>query len=359
MEKDNKNSTFNSAILTACLETLNTLKEVKAEQKRIGERLDQLQDTADEHGAEIDKLLSLQHPDDIVEMRRTIKAIEVSIDSMDFTRFTKEQENQLNNVKKFLSTHMDSINASLHSDIESSNNAANLKAMKQLVLGLQSMDSNTKLVATRMDKVSNYLNKIQEATKELSGTIMDSNSRVISMDTRMSSMYNIGNEEDIDTTGDAITVLQRFIDHTKGQDEEFKQLKAKNDAADKLNAIVGDKFDKYRKPVVEEAVDDDEDDFFKADPTDKLDADAEEIKHEKSVESEYVKPDLDVEVQDVDPDVDIDNFDTSAFETNELPEDDAPVEEPDENVETHETTEDLGAIQDAIRDLHSDEPRKE
>lgn len=357
MENDNKNSTFNSAILTACLETLNTLKEVKAEQKRIGERLDRLQDTADTHGVEIDRLLSLQHPDDIVEMRKTIKAIEVSIDSMDFTRFTKEQEAQLNNVKKYLSTHMDNINSSLHSDIESSNNAANLKAMKQLVLGLQSMDSNTKLVATRMDKVSNYLTKIQEATKELSGTIMDSNSRVISMDTRMSSMYNIGNEADIDTTGDAITVLQRFIDHTKGQDDEYKQLKAKNDAADRLNAIVGDKFDKYRKPAVEEK--DDEDDFFKADPTDKLDADTEEIKNEKSVTSEYVKPDLDVEVKDVedDPNVDMDDFDTSAFETDELPEDDAPVDE--QKTESHETTEDLGAIQDAIRDLHSDEPRKE
>lgn len=188
---------LDSAVLTAMIKSLKVLQSIQTSQDNLVQSVSDLKKGQSEARPYINKISTLPEQDDFQKLSNLVMRTHEKISGInnEITILSELIETRMHDMNENVHSLIVSTEESLSKDIASSNSAENLKTIKRLVDGLQNMQQNMNEVAKRIETLSSNVNGVRDDTRILSSSIIDSNSRVKSMDMRMGEFVSLIDDE--------------------------------------------------------------------------------------------------------------------------------------------------------------------
>ena len=219
----NSNDTIISALLTSTVSSLEILKELQGSQADIVKALSTVQDGQVETNTSLLKLDDVATKEDVAAVITELTNITNLVTSLDIGSVLTTLEVVEQSINQKINTVVGEQTTTLQKDIEGTNSRKNLEVIKTLVEGLKTMQQNITIVAERMETLNETVKDTSDDTKSLTTTMIDSNSRITSMDMRLASMvHGVGQATDVSTSRsieDSIAFLNQFREKEPGDSE--------------------------------------------------------------------------------------------------------------------------------------------
>lgn len=219
----NSNDTIISALLTSTVSSLEILKELQGSQADIVKALSTVQDGQVETNTSLLKLDDVATKEDVAAVITELTNITNLVTSLDIGSVLTTLEVVEQSINQKINTVVGEQTTTLQKDIEGTNSHKNLEVIKTLVEGLKTMQQNITIVAERMETLNETVKDTSDDTKSLTTTMIDSNSRITSMDMRLASMvHGVGQATDVSTSRsieDSIAFLNQFREKEPGDSE--------------------------------------------------------------------------------------------------------------------------------------------
>ena len=219
----NSNDTIISALLTSTVSSLEILKEIQGSQADIVKALSTVQDGQVETNTSLLKLDDVATKEDVAAVITELTNITNLVTSLDIGSVLTTLEVVEQSINQKINTVVGEQTTTLQKDIEGTNSRKNLEVIKTLVEGLKTMQQNITIVAERMETLNETVKDTSDDTKSLTTTMIDSNSRITSMDMRLASMvHGVGQATDVSTSRsieDSIAFLNQFREKEPGDSE--------------------------------------------------------------------------------------------------------------------------------------------
>lgn len=219
----NSNDTIISALLTSTVSSLEILKELQGSQADIVKALSTVQDGQVETNTSLLKLDDVATKEDVAAVITELTNITNLVTSLDIGSVLTTLEVVEQSINQKINTVVGEQTTTLQKDIEGTNSRKNLEVIKTLVEGLKTMQQNITIVAERMETLNETVKDTSDETKSLTTTMIDSNSRITSMDMRLASMvHGVGQATDVSTSRsieDSIAFLNQFREKEPGDSE--------------------------------------------------------------------------------------------------------------------------------------------
>ena len=213
-------STMDSAVLTATIKSMKLLSTMNTRQEEMARDIHTIKNSQQVQVDELKKLNAKSNDDALREITDQLNGIVTKIDNIDLDSLSAHLETQLDTVEKNIKSNSDSNATQMFEAISELDKSGNNDTLMKLIDGLRNMQKNVQQLATRVETLSTNVQNGRKDTKQLTETIQESNTRVMSMDIRMAALTsNEANhvDTDIDST---IAFLEGFRDADSDNEDE-------------------------------------------------------------------------------------------------------------------------------------------
>lgn len=203
-------STMDSAVLTATIKSMKLLSTMNTRQEDMARDIHTIKNSQQVQVDELKKLNAKSNDDALREITDQLNGIVTKIDNIDLDSLSAHLETQLDTVEKNIKSNSDSNAAQMLEAISESDKSGNNDTLMKLIDGLRNMQKNVQQLATRVETLSTNVQNGRKDTKQLTETIQESNTRVMSMDIRMAALTS-NEDNNVDTDIDStIAFLEGF-----------------------------------------------------------------------------------------------------------------------------------------------------
>lgn len=199
-------STMDSAVLTATIKSMKLLSTMNTRQEEMARDIHTIKNSQQVQVDELKKLNAKSNDDALREITDQLTGIVTKIDNIDLDSLSAHLETQLDTVEKNINSNATQMLEAISESDKSGNNDTLMK----LIDGLRNMQKNVQQLATRVETLSTNVQNGRKDTKQLTETIQESNTRVMSMDIRMAALTS-NEDNNVDTDIDStIAFLEGF-----------------------------------------------------------------------------------------------------------------------------------------------------
>lgn len=203
-------STMDSAVLTATIKSMKLLSTMNTRQEDMARDIHTIKNSQQVQVDELKKLNAKSNDDALREITDQLNGIVTKIDNIDLDSLSAHLETQLDTVEKNIKSNSDSNATQMFEAISESDKSGNSDTLMKLIDGLRNMQKNVQQLATRVETLSTNVQNGRKDTKQLTETIQESNTRVMSMDMRMAALTS-NEDNNVDTDIDStIAFLEGF-----------------------------------------------------------------------------------------------------------------------------------------------------
>lgn len=203
-------STMDSAVLTATIKSMKLLSTMNTRQEDMARDIHTIKNSQQIQVDELKKLNAKSNDDALREITDQLNGIVTKIDNIDLDSLSAHLETQLDTVEKNIKSNSDSNATQMFEAISESDKSGNSDTLMKLIDGLRNMQKNVQQLATRVETLSTNVQNGRKDTKQLTETIQESNTRVMSMDIRMAALTS-NEDNNVDTDIDStIAFLEGF-----------------------------------------------------------------------------------------------------------------------------------------------------
>ena len=203
-------STMDSAVLTATIKSMKLLSTMNTRQEDMARDIHTIKNSQQVQVDELKKLNAKSNDDALREITDQLNGIVTKIDNIDLDSLSAHLETQLDTVEKNIKSNSDSNATQMFEAISESDKSGNSDTLMKLIDGLRNMQKNVQQLATRVETLSTNVQNGRKDTKQLTETIQESNTRVMSMDIRMAALTS-NEDNNVDTDIDStIAFLEGF-----------------------------------------------------------------------------------------------------------------------------------------------------
>lgn len=203
-------STMDSAVLTATIKSMKLLSTMNTRQEEMARDIHTIKNSQQVQVDELKKLNAKSNDDALREITDQLTGIVTKIDNIDLDSLSAHLETQLDTVEKNIKLNSDSNATQMLEAISESDKSGNNDTLMKLIDGLRNMQKNVQQLATRVETLSTNVQNGRKDTKQLTETIQESNTRVMSMDIRMAALTS-NEDNNVDTDIDStIAFLEGF-----------------------------------------------------------------------------------------------------------------------------------------------------
>lgn len=203
-------STMDSAVLTATIKSMKLLSTMNTRQEDMARDIHTIKNSQQVQVDELKKLNAKSNDDALREITDQLNGIVTKIDNIDLDSLSARLETQLDTVEKNIKSNSDSNATQMFEAISESDKSGNNDTLMKLIDGLRNMQKNVQQLATRVETLSTNVQNGRKDTKQLTETIQESNTRVMSMDIRMAALTS-NEDNNVDTDIDStIAFLEGF-----------------------------------------------------------------------------------------------------------------------------------------------------
>ncbi len=203
-------STMDSAVLTATIKSMKLLSTMNTRQEEMARDIHTIKNSQQVQVDELKKLNAKSNDDALREITDQLNGIVTKIDNIDLDSLSAHLETQLDTVEKNIKLNSDSNATQMLEAISESDKSGNNDTLMKLIDGLRNMQKNVQQLATRVETLSTNVQNGRKDTKQLTETIQESNTRVMSMDIRMAALTS-NEDNNVDTDIDStIAFLEGF-----------------------------------------------------------------------------------------------------------------------------------------------------
>ena len=203
-------SAMNSAVLTATIKSMKLLSTMNTRQEEMAKDIHTIKNSQQLQVDELKKLNANSNNDALREITNQLNDIVTKIDNIDLDSLSEHLEIKLDAVEENIKSDNESNAAQIFEAISESNKSENTETLMKLIEGLRNMQKNVQQLATRVETLSTNVQNGRKDTKQLTETILESNTRIMSMDIRMAALTSEEDnnlDADIDST---IAFLEGF-----------------------------------------------------------------------------------------------------------------------------------------------------
>lgn len=233
---------IDSAVLTATIKIIKVLQSVQNSQENVAEVMSAIKKGQDDTRSNINHINDLPDKDDFMQLVRVVKATNDKLSSIhtEISNISELIDNRISSMNKNIHKLIGDSETHLSSEIARSNSAENLQTIKRLIQGLQNMQTNMTEVAKRIETLSQNVDGVRKDTRTLSGTIIDSNSRVKSMDLRMGEFVTLVDDDvktskaSKNTLGDMLNLLTS-LDKNQNLNDDIKHLSGEDNPGEVIH----------------------------------------------------------------------------------------------------------------------------
>ena len=203
-------STMDSAVLTATIKSMKLLSTMNTRQEEMARDIHTIKNSQQVQVDELKKLNAKSNDDALREITDQLNGIVTKIDNIDLDSLSAHLETQLDTVEKNIKSNSDSNATQMFEAISELDKSGNNDTLMKLIDGLRNMQKNVQQLATRVETLSTNVQNGRKDTKQLTETIQESNTRVMSMDIRMAALTS-NEDTNVDTDIDStIAFLEGF-----------------------------------------------------------------------------------------------------------------------------------------------------
>lgn len=203
-------STMDSAVLTATIKSMKLLSTMNTRQEEMARDIHTIKNSQQVQVDELKKLNAKSNDDALREITDQLTGIVTKIDNIDLDSLSAHLETHLDTVEKNIKSNSDSNATQMLEAISESDKSGNNDTLMKLIDGLRNMQKNVQQLATRVETLSTNVQNGRKDTKQLTETIQESNTRVMSMDIRMAALTS-NEDNNVDTDIDStIAFLEGF-----------------------------------------------------------------------------------------------------------------------------------------------------
>ena len=203
-------SAMNSAVLTATIKSMKLLSAMNTRQEEMAKDIHTIKNSQQLQVDELKKLNANSNNDALREITNQLNDIVTKIDNIDLDSLSERLEIKLDAVEENIKSDNESNAAQIFEAISESDKSENTETLMKLIEGLRNMQKNVQQLATRVETLSTNVQNGRKDTKQLTETILESNTRIMSMDIRMAALTSEednNSDADIDST---IAFLEGF-----------------------------------------------------------------------------------------------------------------------------------------------------
>lgn len=214
-------STMDSAVLTATIKSMKLLSTMNTRQEKMASDISMIKNSQQVQVDELKKLNAKFNDDELQEITKQLNGIITKIEKMDLNSLSEHLDTHLDTIEHNITNVLSETNQDIKSDndlnttriveaISESDKSRNNGTLMKLIDGLKNMQRNVQQLATRVETLSTNVQNGRKDTKQLTETIQESNTRIMSMDIRMAALTS--NEEDNldDDMNSTIAFLEGF-----------------------------------------------------------------------------------------------------------------------------------------------------
>lgn len=214
-------STMDSAVLTATIKSMKLLSTMNTRQEKMASDISMIKNSQQVQVDELKKLNAKFNDDELQEITKQLNGIITKIEKMDLDSLSEHLDTHLDTIEHNITNVLSETNQDIKSDndlnttriveaISESDKSGNNETLMKLIDGLKNMQRNVQQLATRVETLSTNVQNGRKDTKQLTETIQESNTRIMSMDIRMAALTS--NEEDNldDDMNSTIAFLEGF-----------------------------------------------------------------------------------------------------------------------------------------------------
>lgn len=214
-------STMDSAVLTATIKSLKLLSTMNTRQEKMASDISMIKNSQHAQVDELKKLNAKFNDDELQEITKQLNGVITKIEKMDLDSLSEHLDTHLDTIEHNITNVLSETNQDIKSDndlnttriveaISESDKSGNNETLMKLIDGLKNMQRNVQQLATRVETLSTNVQNGRKDTKQLTETIQESNTRIMSMDIRMAALTS--NEEDNldDDMNSTIAFLEGF-----------------------------------------------------------------------------------------------------------------------------------------------------
>lgn len=214
-------STMDSAVLTATIKSLKLLSTMNTRQEKMASDISMIKNSQQVQVDELKKLNAKFNDDELQEITKQLNGVITKIEKMDLDSLSEHLDTHLDTIEHNITNVLSETNQDIKSDndlnttriveaISESDKSGNNETLMKLIDGLKNMQRNVQQLATRVETLSTNVQNGRKDTKQLTETIQESNTRIMSMDIRMAALTS--NEEDNldDDMNSTIAFLEGF-----------------------------------------------------------------------------------------------------------------------------------------------------
>lgn len=224
-------TTIDSAVLTATVKSMKLLSTMNTRQEKMASDISIIKNSQQAQVDELKKLNAKFNDDELQEITKQLKGIITKIDEIDLNSLTEHLDVHLDTVKHHITNVLSETNQGIRSDndlnttrileaISNSDKSVNNETLMKLIDGLKNMQRNVQQLATRVETLSTNVQNGRKDTKQLTETIQESNTRIMSMDIRMAALTANDDDHLDDDMSSTIAFLEGFSSSEDDAEDE-------------------------------------------------------------------------------------------------------------------------------------------
>lgn len=214
--------TMDSAVLTATVKSMKLLSTMNTRQEKMASDISKIQNAQQEQVDELKKLNAKFNDDaELQEITTQLNGIITKIDKIDLSSLSERLNEHLDTVEHNIANVLSETDRDIKSNndlnttrtleaISNSDKSVNNETLMTLIEGLKNMQRNMQQLATRVETLSTNVQNGRKETKQLTETIQESNTRIMSMDIRMAALTSHEDDNLDDDMSSTIAFLEGF-----------------------------------------------------------------------------------------------------------------------------------------------------
>lgn len=214
--------TMDSAVLTATVKSMKLLSTMNTRQEKMASDISKIQNAQQEQVDELKKLNAKFNDDaELQEITTQLNGIITKIDKIDLSSLSERLNEHLDTVEHNIANVLSETDQDIKSNndlnttrtleaISNSDKSVNNETLMTLIEGLKNMQRNMQQLATRVETLSTNVQNGRKETKQLTETIQESNTRIMSMDIRMAALTSHEDDNLDDDMSSTIAFLEGF-----------------------------------------------------------------------------------------------------------------------------------------------------
>lgn len=214
--------TMDSAVLTATVKSMKLLSTMNTRQEKMASDISKIQNAQQEQVDELKKLNAKFNDDaELQEITTQLNGIITKIDKIDLSSLSERLNEHLDTVEHNIANVLSETDQDIKSNndlnttrtleaISNSDKSVNNETLMTLIEGLKNMQRNMQQLATRVETLSTNVQNGRKETKQLTETIQESNTRIMSMDIRMAALTSHEDDNLDDDISSTIAFLEGF-----------------------------------------------------------------------------------------------------------------------------------------------------